>query len=27
LNRLEDDGIEVGQRLRVPKVFAADTLP
>lgn len=27
LNRLEDDGIEAGQRLRVPKVATADTLP
>jgi hypothetical protein len=27
LNRLEQDEIQVGQRLRVPKVTAADTLP
>lgn len=27
LNRLEQDGIKVGQRLRVPKVAGADSLP
>jgi len=27
LNRLEQDELTVGQRLRVPKVAAADSLP